>query len=173
MQIGNVTQFNSQPDKQIATQQIVTDSSEESLFDLTDTFELSDAEKDQVEKLEARDQEVRLHENKHKAIAGRYAKGVSYSYQTGPDNKQYAIGGSVEIDMAPVANDPEKTIEKMKQIKEAALAPAEPSAQDRKIAREAEREILKHKTELSREKKTENSYAQSGDEIRSTINIYT
>ena len=57
----------------------------------------------------------------------------------GPDGNRYAIGGEVSIDVAPVDGDPEATIAKMEIVKAAALAPAEPSAQDRKVAAIAER----------------------------------
>ena len=42
------------------------------------------------------------------------------------------------IDVSPVAGDPRATIEKADQVKRAALAPAEPSPQDRQVARAAE-----------------------------------
>jgi len=82
----------------------------------------------------ARDREVRDHEQAHARVGGPYAGQPSYTYQTGPDGNRYAIGGEVAIDIAPVNGDPEATIIKMEVVKAAALAPAEPSAQDRKVA---------------------------------------
>ncbi|MEO0429599.1 MAG: putative metalloprotease CJM1_0395 family protein [Pseudomonadota bacterium] len=99
---------------------------------------LSPAEQDLVERLAARDREVRAHEQAHARVGGQYAGSPSYTYQTGPDGKRYAIGGSVSIDVSPVPGDPEATIAKMQQVKAAALAPAEPSSADRRVATIAE-----------------------------------
>ena len=95
---------------------------------------LTEEERELVDKLAARDREVRRHEEAHARVGGQYAGQPSYSYQTGPDGKRYAIGGEVPIDVAPVPDDPEATISKMDVVKRAALAPAEPSAADRRIA---------------------------------------
>ncbi len=92
----------------------------------------------QLASLRKRDQEVRTHEQTHLAAAGGLAKGgATFSFQRGPDGKQYAIGGEVNIDTAPVSGNPEATIRKAQQIRAAALAPANPSAQDRAVAASA------------------------------------
>ncbi|GAB5465886.1 MAG: hypothetical protein Kapaf2KO_13220 [Candidatus Kapaibacteriales bacterium] len=110
--------------------------------------ELSDAEQEVVKDLKARDREVRQHEQAHVAAGGGLIRGgPTYSYQRGPDGRQYAIGGEVQIDNAPVAGDPDATILKMNRVIRAALAPAEPSAQDRSVARSAQSEITKARTE--------------------------
>ena len=88
--------------------------------------------------MKLRDREVRQHEQAHVAAGGAYVTGgPTYSYTHGPDGKQYATGGEVQIDSAPVADDPAATIRKMQVVRSAALAPAEPSAQDRAVAAEA------------------------------------
>ena len=91
-----------------------------------------------LKELRARDAEVRRHEQAHAVAAGGYASAPTYVYQQGPDGRQYAIGGSVRIDTAPIPNDPEATIAKMEVIRRAALAPAEPSSADRGIAAAAQ-----------------------------------
>lgn len=96
--------------------------------------ELSEDEQAVVAELSARDREVRNHEEAHARVGGQYAGNPSYSFQEGPDGKQYAIGGEVPIDVSPVPDDPEATIDKMEVVKAAALAPAEPSGQDRRVA---------------------------------------
>ncbi|MEM9705658.1 MAG: putative metalloprotease CJM1_0395 family protein [Pseudomonadota bacterium] len=111
-------------------------------------FALSPAEREVVAELRARDREVRAHEQAHKNVAGRYAGAISYEYRRGPDNVRYAVGGSVPIDVSPVAGDPEATIDKMEVVKAAALAPAEPSAQDRAVAQVAQATILQAEAEL-------------------------
>ena len=75
--------------------------------------QISSEEKKQVEQLKKRDAEVRRHEQAHKAAAGQFASGgPSYDYQTGPDGKQYAVGGEVQIDTSEVPDDPQATIKK-------------------------------------------------------------
>lgn len=99
---------------------------------------LSDAELEQIRQLGVRDREVRMHEQAHKAVGGQYAGAISYTYERGPDGRRYAVGGEVPIDLSE-ADDPEATIAKMQIVRRAALAPApaEPSAQDRRVAAEA------------------------------------
>ncbi|MBP0482730.1 putative metalloprotease CJM1_0395 family protein [Sagittula salina] len=108
-----------------------------------------EAETRMIAKLKTRDREVRAHEAAHASIGGAHAGSVSYTYQTGPDGKRYAIGGEVPIDVSPVAGDPEATITKMQQIKAAALAPAEPSSADRRIAATAEAARAKAQADLT------------------------
>lgn len=97
--------------------------------------ELTDREKQDLAKLKAADREVKAHEQAHRSVAGQYARGgINYRYATGPDGKRYAIGGDVDIDASKVSGDPEATAQKMAQVKRAALAPADPSPQDRKVA---------------------------------------
>jgi hypothetical protein len=99
--------------------------------------ELSQEEQDKVEELEQRDQEVRQHEQAHLAAAGGYARGgIQYEYERGPDNRQYATGGHVNLDTSK-GKTPEETVQKARVIQKAAMAPAEPSAQDRKVAQSA------------------------------------
>ena len=115
---------------------------------LTGEVELEDKEKQEVEELKRRDQEVRTHEQAHVAAGGQHVRGgISYEYQTGPDGKRYAVGGEVSIDTSP-ENSPEDTIRKAQTIRQAALAPAEPSGQDRRAAAAAAQMELKARQEL-------------------------
>lgn len=80
------------------------------------------------------DANVRAHEQAHLAAAGGLAKGgASFSYRKGPDGLNYAVGGEVQIDTSPGAT-PQETMTKMVKVRAAALAPADPSPQDRKVA---------------------------------------
>jgi hypothetical protein len=100
--------------------------------------ELTKEQQQVVEKLKATDTAVRAHELAHIAVGGRYiTSGASFQFQQGPDGKTYAVGGEVSIDASPVPNDPQATISKMETVREAALAPAQPSAQDRAVAAQA------------------------------------
>lgn len=112
--------------------------------------ELTPEEKRDVEELKARDREVRAHEMAHVLAGGAYVtSGPSYTYQTGPDGKGYAVGGSVGIDTSPVDGDPEATIQKMQTVVAAALAPAMPSGQDMKVAAQARQAEAKARAELA------------------------
>lgn len=123
------------------------------------------AEQREIRELQARDQEVRAHEQAHAIVGGRYASAPSYDYQQGPDGKRYAVGGEVQIDLAPVPGDPAATVQKMQQVKAAALAPAEPSAADRSIAAEAGQRLLQAQAELIAEKSLLAKAANSDDSV--------
>lgn len=112
--------------------------------------ELSPEQRAILNEMQSRDAEVRAHEMAHMAAAGGHAGGVSYSYQTGPDGKQYAIGGSVQIDTTPEAT-PDRTIAKAQRIRAAALAPADPSAADRAVAASASRMELAARLEAEQQ----------------------
>lgn len=115
----------------------------------SDSFQLSDAELEQIQKLKARDAEVRAHEQAHLAAAGSYSRGgANFTFETGPDGKLYAVGGEVQVDLSP-ASDPEATIRKMAQIRAAALAPAAPSAADRSVAAQAARLEAEARAEIA------------------------
>ena len=81
----------------------------------------SEEETKQIEELKRRDREVRAHEMAHLMAAGAQASGgPSYEFQKGPDGKQYAVGGEVQIDTSPVEGDPEATMRKAARIQAAA-----------------------------------------------------
>jgi hypothetical protein len=122
---------------------------------LSSDEELTDQEKSQLRELKARDREVRAHEQAHIAAGGRYVRGgASYTFQRGPDGKQYAIGGEVKIDVSK-KRDPEATLEKAQQIQRAALAPAQPSTTDRAIAAKAAQMAVEARAEIAQEKREE------------------
>ena len=88
-----------------------------------------------VQQLVARDREVRAHEAAHAAAGGSYVtSGPSFIFQKGPNGRSYAIGGEVSIDASKVSNNPEATLRKSEVVRRAALAPAQPSPQDFRVA---------------------------------------
>lgn len=99
--------------------------------------------------LKARDREVRTHESAHQAAGGQHAGAMSLTYERGPDGAQYAVSGEVSIDVAPVAGNPQATIEKMRTVRAAAMAPAQPSSQDRAVASQAMQTMLQAQSEIS------------------------
>jgi hypothetical protein len=112
------------------------------------------AQEDQViiEQLKARDREVRVHEAAHASVGGRYAGSASLSYTRGPDGKNYATGGEVSISTSAIPGDPQATIEKARVIQAAALAPAQPSSQDRRVAADAAQMEVQARVELQEQK---------------------
>lgn len=103
-----------------------------------------------IEKLEKVDAEVRAHEMAHIAAGGEcITSGATFSYQQGPDGKKYAVGGEVSIDTASEPGDPEATLQKMRRVRAAALAPAQPSSQDLKVASNAASQAAKAMAEIT------------------------
>lgn len=108
------------------------------------------ANDDMVSELQSIDIEVRAHEAAHMAAGGSHITGgATYSYQTGPDGKQYAVGGEVGIDISPVPGNPQATITKMMMVRAAALAPANPSPQDLAVAAAAAQMEANARAELT------------------------
>ncbi|RLJ21959.1 hypothetical protein DJ030_03015 [bacterium endosymbiont of Escarpia laminata] len=115
------------------------------------TDELGTAELRLVQELKSRDQAVRAHELAHLAAAGQYARGgAQFDYKVGPDGNRYAVGGEVSIDSSR-EGDPQKTLEKAETIRQAALAPADPSSQDRRVAMQATAMAAQARVEIARE----------------------
>ena len=124
-----------------------------------------------IDKLKANDLKVRQHEQAHLAAAGSLAtSGATYTYQRGPDGVNYAVGGEVNIDTSP-GRTPEETIEKARQVQAAALAPADPSGQDRSVAARAAQMALQAQAELSaKQQEVQRGYGLS--EKQTTIDIF-
>lgn len=142
-------------DQEAASPEKTGSSDQKSAKDIADETGLTPEEEAVVKNLKERDQEVRTHEQAHAAVGGQYAGSPSYEYETGPDNHRYAVAGEVKIDTAPVPGDPSATIDKMDVVIKAALAPAEPSSQDRAVAAQAAQKRLEAQAELNAQKQAE------------------
>ena len=119
-------------------------------------LDLTTAEQRVVDQLQQRDREVKTHELAHLASASQYARGgPTYSYQTGPDGRRYAVGGEVAIDLGK-EQTPEQTAEKMRLVKRAAMAPAEPSTTDRRIAATATAIEMEARREMQNDRRPDN-----------------
>ena len=132
--------------------------------------ELTEEEKKVVEELKKTDQKVRAHEQAHKSVAGGYAGAIQYETVTGPDGRQYAVSGEVQIDTSPIPDNPQATIQKMDIVIRAALAPADPSPQDFAVARTAQQVRAQAQKELQELREAEREEAsdsgpQNPDEI--------
>lgn len=101
-----------------------------------------------VRQLQSVDRDVRAHEAAHQAAGAGYTGGASFTYTRGPDGKQYATGGEVPVDSSSVPNNPQATIDKLQVVVRAALAPADPSSQDRSVAADAQARINEARQQL-------------------------
>ncbi len=90
----------------------------------------------EIAQLRSAEVKVKAHEAAHKSVGGTLTGAVSYTYTRGPDGKSYITGGEVDINMSS-GNTPQETINRMQQVVRAALAPADPSPQDRAVAARA------------------------------------
>lgn len=117
-------------------------------------FSLSEKERQESQKtlisdLRQRDLLVRQHEQIHKKYLGQYAAGgIQYNFTVGPDGFDYAMSGSVPVDLSK-AQTPEETIIKARTIRKAALAPDHLSTADRVVAAKAARMEREASSELS------------------------
>lgn len=120
----------------------------------TEAGDLSDEEQAQVAKLKQIDAKVRAHERAHATVGGAHAGAPSYTYTRGPDGQMYATGGEVAIDIS-AESDPEATLQKATQVAAAALAPADPSGQDRAVAAAAAQLRLEALAQIREQKRAE------------------
>jgi len=133
----------------------------------------------QLQQLQARDREVRAHEAAHVAAGGRFVTGgPSYTYQRGPNGRFYAIGGEVNIDVSAIPSDPHATLDKAEVVRRAALAPAQPSPQDLRVASNATRLASRARVDIAiqqREQLQAQNEAinnkESGEENQVTSNV--
>ena len=122
---------------------------------------LTQAELKLVSELKQADSEVKRHEMAHLAAAGGLAlSGANFTFRRGPDGINYAVAGEVSIDVAPVPGDPQATIQKMQKVKNAALAPANPSSQDVKVASKATSMAAKASADLMIQRAEEQARAR-------------
>ncbi|RDH84470.1 MAG: hypothetical protein DIZ80_03040 [endosymbiont of Galathealinum brachiosum] len=121
-----------------------------------------------LRQLRARDREVRAHEAAHVAAGGSLVRGgPSFTFQAGPDGRTYAIGGEVRLDVSPVANDPQATLSKADQIRAAALAPANPSPQDLRVAANANQLASRARVDLAIQRREEAKLEENEQAIES------
>lgn len=134
---------------------------------------LDESEQQYVRELAAIDANVRAHEAAHiGAGAGVVSGGASFGYTRGPDGKMYATSGEVPITMKE-GRTPEETISNARQIISAAMAPADPSPQDYKVAANAAQMESRARSEQAQERAEEikeqlNDSKESQDSIESS-----
>ncbi|MDR2614699.1 MAG: hypothetical protein LBC91_05185 [Candidatus Accumulibacter sp.] len=124
---------------------------------------LSEDELREVEKLKTTDRKVRQHEQAHVAAGGdMVTSGATYGYVMGPDGQRYAVSGEVGIDTSP-GRTPEETLRRAARIRAAALAPADPSPQDRNVAAQAARMQMQAAQEIAMRQWSEESGESEDD----------
>jgi len=103
-----------------------------------------------VAELKRQDAKVKAHEQAHLAAAGGQAVGgPTYEYEKGPDGNRYAVEGDVKIRFG--GTTPGERLQQAERAARAALAPSEPSSQDRAVAAEARAEAMQARQELAQE----------------------
>lgn len=124
----------------------------------------------QLRELQSIDRNVKAHEAAHQAAGGGLAGAASFSYTRGPDNQMYAVAGEVPIRMQE-GRTPEETIANARQVAAAAMAPADPSPQDYKVAANAAKmefdaraEATKLKAQEAKEKKEKEEEKQESSD---------
>ena len=123
----------------------------------------NDAMLTMVRQLQSRDLTVRTHESAHiGAGGGVITSSAHFTYQKGPDGRNYAIGGEVGIDSSPIPGNPGATLTKMAQVKAAALAPAQPSPTDLAVAASATQIEAQARQELARNQAYEAQGGKAG-----------
>lgn len=121
-----------------------------------DALELSPEAQAEVARLRAVDAKVRAHEAAHMAAGGGLVRGgASYQERRGPDGRSYAVAGEVSLDTSAVPDNPQATLAKARQIQAAALAPAEPSGQDRAVAAQAARMAAEASVQVAAQAETQ------------------
>ena len=126
-----------------------------------------------VRELAHRDREVRAHEEAHVAVGGQYViSGPNYTYQQGPNGRNYAIGGEVSLDVSE-EEKPNDTLNKAEVVRRAALAPVEPSAQDRLVAARATQLAAQARVAIAAEQRELQQSQQSTRELSPVAREFT
>ena len=114
---------------------------EKSTFEKNDTVLLNSENYDEndyqrvLNKFKNKDKEEKTHEQIHASNATT-TNPINYNYQTGPDGKLYATGGSVRFDTS-IPSDPQSAKIKLEQIKDASSSVSSMSGADTSIAQTA------------------------------------
>ncbi len=129
---------------------------------------LTPQQQQDVNRLKATDREVRNHEQAHMAAGAGLTGGASLQFTRGPDGRQYAVAGEVSINLS-AGQTPEETVERARQIQAAALAPVDPSPQDRAVAAAAAMMASQARAEMSRTQREEEQGGEGGKTAASPL----
>jgi len=121
----------------------------------------------QIQQLVTAENKVIAHEQAHMSAGGQFTGGASYSYTVGPDGRRYISGGEVSISI-PSSDDPEEKLRLLERVRQAALAPANPSPQDVSVASNASSQMGKVNSEISL-KRAEEAYGKESDPTQNKV----
>ncbi len=83
--------------------------------------ELTSAKRQVISELAARDREVRDHEAAHTNTGGRFTGASSFTYERGPNGRNYAVAGEVSIQVSSSAiESPQDAVERVQAVRRAA-----------------------------------------------------
>ena len=99
-----------------AKQQASNDEADTPFFSRT----LTPEQQLEVDQLRRHEQSVRAEQLAAQTAAGSYSRDVRYEYANGPDGQRYIRSGKVNLDSAPIPDDPSSTLKKMKAVMQAA-----------------------------------------------------
>ncbi|HCY38192.1 MAG: hypothetical protein DKM50_00380 [Candidatus Margulisiibacteriota bacterium] len=129
-------------------------------------------QKVEIQKLKAAEAQLEAHEMAHKMVGGMYAGFVTYTMAVGPDGKNYKVQGEVNLDSSAAAS-PEETVRKMERVISAAMAPLNPSPQDRSVVGRAAAMKMQAEQEIRRDKQLEEEYNKPDEQGRKPIRKIT
>ena len=126
---------------------------------------LTSGEEQLLARLRQTDRAVRAHEAAHLAVGADLVRGgATFTYATGPDRKRYAVAGEVAIDTSP-GRTPQETIPKAQHIRATALAPVDPSPQDRAVSSAASRMESQARSDLAAEQLDQRKRAEAAPDL--------
>ncbi|MEZ4456376.1 MAG: putative metalloprotease CJM1_0395 family protein [Gemmatimonadales bacterium] len=83
--------------------------------------------------LQGIDAGIRQHEQAHQLAGSGVTGAASYRYVRGPDGRYYIVAGRVNASIQPGLS-PEETADAARKVRNAALAPGDPSSEDQSAA---------------------------------------
>ncbi|MBD3166758.1 hypothetical protein GF324_09180 [bacterium] len=118
------------------------------------------AEEERTRDLEERDEKVRRRAEAQKAAAGSLAGGSPvYQYEIGPDGRQYAVSGHVNIKVRE-GRTPEERLKNAEKAERAATAGGEITPKSAQIAAEARREARRAREEIEEQKREDGNESE-------------
>lgn len=108
----------------------------------------------EIKRLRMWEEHVKQHEQTHLAVGGKFAGVPSYTYTVGPDGRKYIQSGEVTMSV-PSSGNLNDLVSTLERVKNAAMAPSDPSPADLKAAAAASSKQLAVKTAIGLKKAKE------------------
>jgi hypothetical protein len=115
-----------------------------------------------IDDLKRQERDIHAHEEAHYRSSGGKAFTPQYVYEVGPDGNKYAVKGTTKI-ILEEGKTSEETIKNARTARTAAMAPANPSDQDRKVILETVRMEQKARKKILESKKRQTK--ESSDNV--------